>query len=99
MSFSQLHCHDCFHNNVCGNASIYNDVNMCKQFILYGEVLAGPAYKVVCDELDRMKKELKELKLENSSKYYYIKDLERELELLRIIKQTLEMQSGMKFDF
>jgi hypothetical protein len=72
---------------------------MCKQFLLYGEVLAGPAYKVVCDELDRLKTEVKELRMENTSKYCHIKDMENELELLRIIKQTLEMQSGMKFDF
>lgn len=99
MSNTKLHCHDCFHNNVCGNASIYNDVAMCKQFIPYGDVLAGPAYTVVCDELERLRTEVKELRAENGSKYCHIKDLEGELELLRIIKQTLEMQSGMKFDF
>ena len=99
MSSTKWHCHDCFHNDVCGNASIYNDVVMCKQFKPHSEVLSGPAYKVVCDELDRLQTEVKQLKVDNTSKHYRIKDLEGELELLRIIKQTLEMQSGMKFDF
>ena len=99
MSGAKWYCHDCFHNSVCGNASVYNDVAMCKQFKQHSQVLSGPAYAVVCDELDRLRKEVKQLRAENSSNQCHIKDLESELNLLRIIKQTLEMQSGMKFDF
>lgn len=93
-----MHCHDCFHNNVCGNSSPYNDVSMCNQFIERGKVLYGSAFDIVSTDMDRlrarvdqMNRELKLCRLNNQ-------ELERELTLLRIIKQTLEMQSGMKFD-
>lgn len=93
-----MRCGDCFHWGVCGNASPYNDASMCKQYIYGGDVLCGSARKVVEDELTRLQELNKRLELELASCERNNRELERELELLRIIKQTLEMQSGMKFD-
>ena len=93
-----LHCHDCFHSCVCGSSSPYNDVDMCKQFVNRGEVLCGAAYKIVTEEMDRQVARINALSASLKSSEIRRQDLEREVELLRIIKQTLEMQSGMKFD-
>lgn len=93
-----LTCRDCFHYDVCGCESNDVVVDMCKAFVKKGEVLYGPALKIVSDDLDRTKDRV--YKLERELKYYEFQnqDLQREVDLLRIIKQTLEMQSGMKFD-
>ncbi len=93
-----MQCRDCFHWNACGEASPYNDANMCKQYIHRSDVLCGPALKVVLDDYEKTKE--RNTQLEKRLKRYNVEsqELEREVELLRIIKQTLEMQSGMKFD-
>lgn len=93
-----MHCHDCFHNNVCGNSSPYNDVSMCKQFIERGTVLYGTAFDIVSKDLGLLRARVDQLNKELRSCTFDKQELERELTLLRIIKQTLEMQSGMKFD-
>lgn len=93
-----LHCRDCFHNCVCGNSSPYNDVSMCRQFLNHIDVVHGKELDAIYAELEASKKRAIELsgKLKVCEcEYRYLKD---EVELLRIIKQTLEMQSGMKFD-
>lgn len=91
-------CANCFHSSVCHNYDLSNDVTMCKQFIAPGDVLYG---KVLHDHLARVKASyelVKDLDSEVTSLKHENENLEREVELLRIIKQTLEMQSGMKFD-
>lgn len=94
-----MKCGDCFHWVICGEASQYNDASMCKQYIDRGRVLCGSALKVVEDELARLQELNKQLDMELTCCERDNRELEREVELLRIIKQTLEMQSGMKFDF
>ena len=93
-----MNCGDCFHWVICGNASPYNDASMCKQYIYRSDVLCGSARKVVEEELTKRKEYIHQLELELASSERNNRELEREVELLRIIKQTLEMQSGMKFD-
>lgn len=93
-----MHCRDCFHNNVCGNSSPYNDVSMCKQFIKHDEVLCGPALTLIKQDYEKLKERNRALESKIKRHEMETHDLEREVELLRIIKQTLEMQSGMKFD-
>ncbi len=91
-----MKCSNCFHYNACGNASPYNDPSMCKLYV--DRVLHGDALKIVSDEMDRLTHRVKELEVELKAAEFENKDLEDEVKLLRIIKQTLEMQSGMKFD-
>ena len=93
-----MHCHNCFHNCVCGSSSPYNDASMCKQYIYRGDVLCGTALKVVSDDYENVK--ARNRCLEDALKNCELRQLalEREVKLLRIIKQTLEMQSGMNFD-
>lgn len=93
-----MRCSDCFHNCVCGSSSPYNDASMCKQYIYRSEVLCGAAFKIVMDDYEKTKERNRQL--ETSLKNCEIRQvsIEREVKLLRIIKQTLEMQSGMKFD-
>lgn len=91
-------CASCFHSAVCYNYDIENDVAMCKQFIAPGDVLFG---KALHDHFARVKAKdelIKELDSEVISLEHKNENLEHEVNLLRIIKQTLEMQSGMKFD-
>lgn len=94
-----MHCCNCFHNNVCGSSSPYNDVSMCKQFIKHGDVLCGSALQVVTKNYEELEERVKRLRNELKRCEVSKQELEREVILLRIIKQTLEMQSGMKFDF
>lgn len=93
-----MYCSNCFHNCVCGCSSPYNDASMCKQYIYHGNVLCGTAYQIVIDDYEKTKEINRQL--EKALKDCEIRQIsiEREMELLRIIKQTLEMQSGMKFD-
>ena len=93
-----MRCGNCFHTNVCGSSSPYNDACMCKDYKYSGDVLCGTALKVVLDDYEsitasnrQLNEALKNCELRQLS-------LEKEVQLLRIIKQTLEMQSGMKFD-
>lgn len=94
-----MHCYNCFHNNVCGNSSPYNDVSMCKQFIKHEDILCGSALQVVTKNYEELEERVKRLRNELKRCEVSKQELEREVTLLRIIKQTLEMQSGMKFDF
>ena len=93
-----MKCINCFHNCVCGSSSPYNDASMCKQYIYRGDVLCGTALKVVLDDYENVK--VRNRNLENTLKNSELRQLslKKEVKLLRIIKQTLEMQSGMKFD-
>lgn len=93
-----MHCRNCFHNDICGDSSPYNDASMCKQFIDRRDVLYGSALKVVLEDYERLQKRNRQLETEINACEVENRWLEDELKLLRIIKQTLEMQSGMKFD-
>lgn len=93
-----MKCSNCFHYDACGDASQYNDAAMCKQYIQRDQVLYGSALKIVAEELEKLQKRNQKLELELASCERDNRELEREVGLLRIIKQTLEMQSGMKFD-
>lgn len=93
-----MHCRNCFHRHICGDASQYNDASMCKQYINATDVLCGEARKAIEKKIDEILERNRRLELELASCERENRELEREVELLRIIKQTLEMQSGMKFD-
>lgn len=93
-----MRCSNCFHYDICGEGTMYNDASMCKQYIPRGRVLCGPALEVVEKELERLQARNARLETELGFRDAAYHDLEKEVELLRIIKQTLEMQSGMKFD-
>lgn len=93
-----LHCHDCFHNCVCGNSSPHNDVSMCKQFLNHIDVVHGNELDRLNAEINTLRIRVRELRVELKAAEFENKDLEDEVKLLRIIKQTLEMQAGMKFD-
>jgi hypothetical protein len=71
---------------------------MCKQYLYRGDVLCGNALRVVIDDYENVKSNNRELNKALKNCELRQIALEREVELLRIIKQTLEMQSGMKFD-
>lgn len=93
-----LHCRDCFHNCVCGSSSPYNDVSMCKQFLNHIDVMHGDGLDRLNEEINTLQIQVRKLRIELKAAEFENKDLEDEVKLLRIIKQTLEMQSGMKFD-
>ena len=91
-------CRNCFHYDVCYLASPESDPNACKKFITHDDVLCGEALEV-------LRADYRELEAYNNELYTNLniceanyEELHREVKLLRIIKQTLEMQSGMNFD-
>ena len=92
-------CCNCFHWSICSETRPNADASMCKQYIANDDVLCGSARKVIETELERLRDRSKRLSIELESCCRDYRDLEREVELLRIVKQTLEMQSGMMFDF
>ena len=92
-------CRQCFHYHVCGVAGSESDPSRCKKFVPPSDILTGPALKVVLEDYELQKKRCERLNKELLDRERANEDLYRELGLLRIIKQTLEMQSGMKFDF
>lgn len=94
-----MRCGNCFHNCVCGSSSPYNDASTCKQYIYNADVLCGTALRVVLDDYEGMIASNRQLNEALKNCELRQLSLEKEVQLLRIIKQTLEMQSGMKFDF
>ena len=94
-----MSCHRCFHYSVCGAAGPDSEPIMCKKYIDSGDVLCGHALKIVNDDYDKLRKRVERLRSDLITCELQKAELERELEMLRIIKQTLEMQSGMHFDF
>ena len=94
-----MNCRKCFHYTVCGLICPDSDPTLCKQYIDSGEVLSGSALKVVNDNYDDLRKRVERLRGDLKTCEMQKDEMERELKLLRIIKQTLEMQSGMQFDF
>lgn len=85
-------CSDCFHSAACGSSSPYCDVPRCKQFLLKDSVVSAEILHSVESERDKYK-----------TLYYEAlncaNELSKEMRDLRIIKQTLEMASGTKFNF
>lgn len=94
-----MKCCNCFHWSICSETRPDSDATMCKQYICNTEVLCGSAWESVKAELEKLQDRCKRLSIELESCYRDNLELEREVGLLRIIKQTLEMQSGMNFDF
>lgn len=85
-------CSNCFHSSVCGNSSPYCDASLCKQFLARDSVVSVDILHDVQSKCDRYGMLYHEaLRSANS--------LEAEMKQLRLIKQTLEMASGTKFDF
>lgn len=93
-----LHCRDCFHHDVCMFESRDVVVDMCLSFLNHTDVIHGKELMAISSEIDALRKRTRELSIELEAAEFENKDLEDEVKLLRIIKQTLEMQSGMKFD-
>lgn len=85
-------CSQCFHNSVCGSSSPYSDSSQCKTFVDKDSL-------VPIDVLHKVREELAEAKHDRHVAKCRMVDIEKELHHLRIIKQTLEMCSGRKFDF
>lgn len=94
-----MNCRKCFHYAVCGTAGPDSDPTMCKQYIDSDKIIYGLNLEVVNNNYDKLQKRAKRFKDDLELCETQKAEMERELELLRIIKQTLEMQSGMQFDF
>lgn len=94
-----MKCCNCFHWSICSETRPDSDATMCKQYIHNTAVLRGPARKVIEEELERLQERNRKLTMELESCKRDNEELEQELWPLRIIKQTLEMSSGMKFDY
>lgn len=94
-----MKCSDCFHQCVCGSASIYCDASQCKTFVDRRNVVSQDVLSSVQDACERLREEVRDFKLENERLEACFAEMEEEIARLRIIKQTLEMSSGLKFDF
>lgn len=87
-----MKCCNCIHSVVCGSSSPYNDASQCKQFVHKDTAIA-------CEKLDDLQKRCGRYEMLYHEALRGYEALEAELKTLRLIKQTLEMTSGMKFDF
>lgn len=85
-------CNQCFHNSVCGSSSPYSDSSQCKTFVDKDSL-------VPIEVLHKVQEEVADAKNQIYISRCRTVDIEKELHHLRIIKQTLEMCSGRKFDF
>lgn len=94
-----MKCCNCFHWSICSETRPDSDATMCKQYIFHADVLFGSTRKVIEAELERLQERNIKLTMELNSCKQVNENLEQELRPLRIVKQTLEMSSGMKFDF
>lgn len=92
-------CNHCFHNSVCGSSSPYSDSSQCKTFVDKDSVVAIDILHKVQIRCEDLRDECRNLKFDNEALYERVKASEDELRHLRIIKQTLEMCSGNKFDY
>ena len=86
-------------NRICDGVEVGNDATMCKQYLAPEDILTGPRLQIMVDEFRNLKLKVETLSRENTLYELQIKELKRELALLNIIKQTMEMTSGMTFDF
>ena len=84
-----MHCCNCFHNNVCGSSSPYNDVSMCKQFIKHGDVLCGSALQVVTKNYEELEERVKRLRNELKRCEVSKQELEREAKIDILHKKNL----------
>lgn len=93
-----MYCHECFHSCACGQSSQYNDASQCKNYIRKDAVVPVEVLNKVQDACEDLRTKVRSLQVENRSLEQSLEDAYREMRDLKIIKQTLEMSSGMKFD-
>lgn len=92
-------CNQCFHNQVCGSASPYSDSSQCKTFVDKDSVVSIDILHKAQSECDSLRAECRVLIEDIRTMKSTLNVTEGELRYLRIIKQTLEMCSGRKFDY
>lgn len=92
-------CTHCLHHSVCGSSSPYSDSSQCKTFVDKDSVVSIDILHKVQSRCEELRAECRDLRFDNEALYERIKANEDELRHLRIIKQTLEMCSGKKFDY
>ena len=92
-------CNQCFHNFVCGSASPYSDSSQCKTFVDKGSVVPIDILHKAQSECDSLRAKCRVLNEDIRTMKSTLNATEEELRYLRIIKQTLEMCSGRKFDY
>lgn len=91
-------CHQCFHNSVCGSSSPYSDSSECKTFVDKDSVVPIELLHKHRDAYEKLNDERRGFIMNIRSLEGIIEKNEEELRYLRVIKQTLEMCSGKKFD-
>lgn len=94
-----MKCSGCFYYSICGSASMHNDASMCKQYVDKGSLVSIDVLHNVQDTCEDLRKKIRSLTAENKHLELCLEDANRELRDLKIIKQTLEMMSGTKFEF
>lgn len=92
-------CSHCYHRCACGSYSKYSDATQCKQFVGEKSVVSLEVLTRVQESLERQKEDNRDLYFQKQNLEEQLTEMREELLQLRIIKQTLEMSSGMKFDF
>lgn len=94
-----MHCHECFHYSICGDSGLYTDASQCKQYINKSSIVSAEILSNVQDTCEDLRTKIRSLEAENKHLVICLEGERRKLRTLMIIKQTLEMASGMKFEF
>lgn len=92
-------CSNCYHRWACGSYSKYSDATQCKQFVDEKSIVSLEVLTRVQESLERQKEDTRDLYFQKQNLEEQLAEMQEELLQLRIIKQTLEMASGLKFDF
>ena len=92
-----MQCSNCFHCSVCGSSSPYSDASQCLTYLAKDSVVSIDILHGVQDTCENLRTELRQQKMLYSEVMDALNKNEEEMKYLRIIKQTLEMSSGMKF--
>ena len=92
-------CNQCFHRNVCGSSSAYSDSSACKTFVDKDSVVSIDILHNVQDKCEELRERCRDLATRMQGMSESKSCDAEELRYLRIVKQTLEMCSGRKFDF
>ena len=92
-------CGDCFHGSVCGSSSRHCDVSQCKAFVNKNSVVSIDVLNSAHERYEKLREDARDIHFENMNLKERIQEKDDELSRLNIIKQTLEMASGLKFDF
>ena len=99
---SNMSCHKCIHKCVCGNSSCYLDAVECKQYKEFREyeelIRCKDMYERSIETISEMNRDIEKMRAEIEYWKQSFENQAMDMARLQIIKKTLEVITGRKFD-